>query len=626
MKVTLGIFSLAIFLLIDMRFMATAAPIFSPDQNPELYEKLKRHGRQFYEINALPFGMSLDAHALDEDAKATINQFLAQDGSDDVEEVTGNHPFELLASYGEYGDLGFFGGIGVAGTAYEYLTLKRDNASPDELARARARVVRAAESLHIFYEITGGNGIVARGIRRMVSEDPNDPPIPVTYPEMVPLLDDNGDPLPQPKNNGTYRYDNSGGTLPEGVWIWKDSCSKDQLVGQVFAMAALYDAMKDDPDIDQALVERMQEDARLVGEMLMTKRDISELEGASGSGLYDLIIMDSDGRPTYHHDLNPLSMEKYYFKESSKNFNKFNLIMAIGVIKGLLHISGDSKLEEFLYVELPAERNFLDMVNYAPEQGAIDYIYMGSSTNFDNPDMTAIALFLSIYLENDPEVTDQLRIFLESGWWDREGETHSAARTKQPLWNMIYMTLTDRGVDPDLIDTTEDILLGFNLGPYWNEKRINCDEDEIKEGICLAVDGKTVLELDKNSPDGELMAIEALHPSIRPPSNFDSRSNPFQVNGGGGNRLNPGGDLLATYWIGRYMQANAPGEVNISPFARSHRSVGGWPDNEQDTMSPDDDTFGCSCKITGNSSTGSILLLLLMILLALVAKTKFLRD
>jgi len=619
MKVTRLLISLAVgFSILSNPILAE--PLFPAGSYPILDDNMKRHGRQFYNFNALPFGLSLDAHYPDAEARGLIDQFLAQDSSDDVTAVTGKHTFEILSSYGEYGDLGFFGGVAVAGTAFEYLTLKREGAPADLIARARQRVVRAAEAWHIFYVVTGGNGIVARGIRRMKSENPDDPPIPVSYPDMVDLFDENGDPLPQPKDNGSYRWDNSGGLLPDGDWIWKDSCSKDQMIGQIFGMVALYDAMKDDPDIDQALVTRMQEDARLVGEMFMVKREISELEGPFGSGEYDLIIMDADTRPTKYHDLNPSSLESIYFEEGT-SFNRFNTLMAIGAIKGLHHVSGDPKLEEYFYEELLDERGFLDMVTADESAGAIDYIYMGSGTNWDNPDMTSIALWLILYLENDPQVSDVLRTYLESGWWDRPDEAFTAKNAKQPLWHAVYMTLTDHGVSQPLIDETADLLAGFSLGPYWNDERINCDEDELAAGECLAIDGTTVLTVIGEGERGGFMANEALHPSIRPPSNFNSRSNPYAVNGGGGNRLNPGGDLLAAYWMARYMQKNSAGEFNLSPNARDHMPVGGCPpegcpDGGTDPSGSD----GCGCQSASNHALG--LGLLAFVVLVLTARSR----
>ena len=201
----IGVFLLLI--IVDLS-TASAAPIFPAGQYPALDEMMERHGRQLYNINAYPFGLSLDVHPADEAAHELIDQFLAQDASDDFEAVTGKHIYEILGSFGEYGDLGFFGGVALAGTAYEYMTLKREGASADKLAIARARLVRAAESWHIFYVVTGGKGIVARGIRRLFPEDPEDPPIPFDQGEIeqntnpMPLFDDDGNPLPSPKVTG----------------------------------------------------------------------------------------------------------------------------------------------------------------------------------------------------------------------------------------------------------------------------------------------------------------------------------------------------------------------------------------------------------------------------------------
>ena len=566
--------------ILTLSAQALAAPIIPAGAHPDLDAHMHRHGRQFFRINALPFGLSLDAHPKNAESIEAIETFLAQDESDDMVAVTGKHPYELLASYGEYGDLGFFGGVALAGTAFAYQTLRKEGAPEEVLAVWRRRVVRAAESWHIFYVVSGGKGVVARGIRRMVSEFPDQPPLPVDYPELVPLFDEDGEPLPQPKDNGTYREDNSGGILPEGERIWKDSASKDQVSGQIFAMIALYDAMKDDPDIDQALVTRMQEDALGLAKVLMAKREIADLEGPVGKGEYDLMIMDADGRPTFHHDLNPLSLEKFYLTEEQGSWNVFNLFMAVGVMKGLFHVTGDPEVESFIYEELLANRQYLQLMKDSLDanKGALDYIYAGNMTNFDNPDMTGVALWLALYTETDPEVADVLHFFLEQGWWQRAGESHTAALCKQPFWHAIYLGLTRTGVKPATVKELKNLLLAFDLGPYLNPARINCDQAEIAAGECLAVDGKTVLTLAAQEEGGSWLATESLDPSIRPPSNFDARSNPFSVNGGGGMRLNPGGDLLAAYWMGRFLEANEPGTGNRSPFARSHMPVGGWPE------------------------------------------------
>ncbi|MBN2497358.1 MAG: hypothetical protein JXR96_22395 [Deltaproteobacteria bacterium] len=588
---------------------AAAEPIFPTGRYPALESQMARHARQFYLFNARPFGLSLDAHYPDDQARSLVETFLAQDESDDVEAVLGQHPYSFLASYGEFGDLGFFGGVALAGLAFEYQALKREGASADRLALARQRLVRAAESWHVFYRIAGADGVVARGIRRLVPEDPGAPPLPGSAPETLPLFDEHGDPFPLPKTNGSWRADNSGGELPEGTWIWEDSCSKDQMVGQVFGMVVLHDAMAGDPDIDPQHVARMREDALGVARMLMTRRDISLLQDIDGDplgeGEYDLIIMDADGRPTMYHDLNPKSFEKFYFPEDSASFNRFNVIMAVGVMKGLFHITGDEEIERYVYDELMHEREYLDLLFRS--EGAIDYIYMGRGTHWDDPDMTAVALWLALYTEKDPEVRAPLLRFLEQSWWAPESEPdYAASKAKQPLWHLVYLSMTESAPGQSLADEAADLLEGFALGPYFNDEVTNCDAQELEARECLAIDGQTVLHLvGIGERDGE-MASEALHPRIRPPSNFNARSNPFAVNGGGGRRLNPGGDLLAAWWMGRSFESAASGATRISPQARDHMPVGGWPDGglpSDGGQDPQDPGDGCGC---GSAGAGSL--------------------
>ena len=551
-----------------------AAPILPAGRSPDLDAAVQRHERQFYGLNALPFGLSLDVFPAGAEAVALIDQFLAGDAAD-FQVATGKHPFEVIAAYGEHGDLGFFGGVALVGTAFRYVALRQEGAPADVLAVARARVERAARSWHVFKQVTGGNGLVARGIQRLVPEDPADPPVPLDASPVVPLFDDQGLPLPQPKDNGTWRADNSGGVLPPGTWNWIDSCSKDQLVGQVLGMVALYDALKGDADADPELLAQLSDDAAAIGRMLMQKHEVAGLEGLFGSGEYDLMIWDADGRPTKYRDLNPLMLEQLVFAPDSGKFNVFNLFMAIGVLKGLLHVSGDPELEAFLYDECLGRRGWLDQAAHPTRPLAIDYIYAGTNTNFDVPDMTGVALFLALYLETDDQVSAVLRAFLEDRWWNRAGETHTARLCKQPLWHALYLAVTDRGADAGLVDELVSLLSGFDLGPYWSPSRLNCDADELAARSCVAIDGTTVLALEDAKMGAEVWSKEALDPRIRPPSDFNARSNPFHVNGGGGDLLNPGGDLLAAYWLTRALGATVPGQVNRSPFAREHMPVGG---------------------------------------------------
>jgi MYXO-CTERM domain-containing protein len=550
--------------------------VFTPGADQKLDAHMLAQTRMFHELQAYPLGIGLTAGYANEESLQLIRDFLAQDESDDVAAVTGKHPYELISGYEGPAGIGLRGGGAAIATAFRYMALKEEGASTDELVAAREDVVRAIEYIWIIHVITGIPHGIARGAMLMHSEHPDEPPIPHGVPELTPLFDGEGNPLPPEKTNGTDRPDNSGGILPEGQWYWVDSCSKDQLVGWVAAMATLYDAAKDDPDIDPAVVEQLQEVARAIGEGFRIKYPFKCMDGKTYD--YDLVIMDADGRPSQHHDLNPLSVELAYMPPGSPVYNVFNLIMGLGIVKGLYHVSGDPEAEVFIYEELLQERGYLDMVPEDDDGTGLDYVFMGADTNHSNVNMISIALFLNVYFEKDPDVLARMRHYVEHRWWDVEGVKESVRWLKQPYFHAFYEAMTVTGTNPDRTAEAAALLKAFALGPYLSEERMNCDDDELAAGSCLAIDGKTEITLESMSSWGDHpVADEALDPSIRPPSNFDARSNPFQVNGGGGSGLNPGGDLISAYWLLRYLPVRESGAAAQSPNARDHIWFGEGP-------------------------------------------------
>ena len=190
--------------------------------------------------------------------------------------------------------------------------------------------------------------------------------------------------------------------------------------------------------------------------------------------------------------------------------------------------------------------------------------------------MAAIALFVDLWTEKDPVVRERSGAFFEDRWWNPTGVAQAAARSKEPYFHAIHLASTDRGTDPAEVAEAAALLKAFPLAPYLNPERINCDTAELEAGSCLAVDGKTTLKLQaETNRGGHPIADVALDPSVRPPSEFNARSDPFEVNGGGGNRVNPGGDLVAAYWILRAAPERKAGETFRSDAARDHRPVWG---------------------------------------------------
>ena len=98
--------------------------------------------------------------------------------------------------------------------------------------------------------------------------------------------------------------------------------------------------------------------------------------------------------------------------------------------------------------------------------------------------------------------------------------------------------------------------------------RENCDLAEIAAGSCEAEDGSRIELAPSLGRGGVLVAVDPLPKPLRPPSNFEWRSNPYAVNGGGGDRINPGGDFRGAYWLGRFLRRGKDGLVNRAAGTR----------------------------------------------------------
>lgn len=546
---------------------AAAQPLVKAAEFPDLKALVDRQEKQVRHISSYPFGWSLDVYPASQEAQDVLEDFIYSE-SEDLQAYSGKHLYELVSGFEEYGDLGMFGGVPAAGMAFRYMVLKRDGVTGPELEMARAAVIRAAENLHVFLVVTGTPGVIARGIRRLLPENPEDPVVPGAIPELVPLQDEQGNALPQPKDNGTWRDDNSKGALPVGEWIWVDSASKDQWDGFVFGMAALYDAIKGDPDVDQSLVTMLEQDAYEMGRMLMKKHTFKALDGKEYE--YDLIIMDADGRPTKFNDLHPYIFEGAKFTPGGITFNTFNLITALGILKGLHHISGDPEMEQFYYDELLLARKYWDLIPLTKAEGAMDYIYAAKSTNYSNVNMVATSLFTAIYYETDPDLLNTLQLFMKGRWWDVEGVKQTAKNLKNPFFNALYLAMTFEGTSQELVNSSLNLLGQFAIGPYLNRPVYNCDAAELDANLCQAIDGETSITLEASGEAGKKISVEALDPGIRPPSNYDSRSSPFDVNGGGGLYINAAGDLMCAWWLLQWLEQREGSMPARSPFARAH--------------------------------------------------------
>jgi hypothetical protein len=552
--------------------LAHAAPLIpgpgDPGEDAALTQLARQYDRQFHTFNADRFGLSLDSHISDADDRALVDAFLAQSAEDDfaIFSAAQGRPRtsdEIVSARGEHGDLGMFGGMPAAGDAFRYMVLRDGGATADEVDQARSDLLEAIASFHVYATITGFSGGIARGIRLGDDHGGAIVPLPATCP----------DPWTR---EAEWRADQSG--LWPG-WRWQDESSKDQLLGYVYAIGAFWDAVAEDPSFDDQVRTTLQADALALGTALM-----EPVEVRPGTSV-DLVMRDTNGCLTRFHDLNPREVPQangppLVLAEDSNSLNAFNALAALGIIRTLYHISGDDSLRAFYYDTLVTARDYPGLLTtgLARLKNMFANLCLLNEcvvTNFSNVNMAFVAIYGVLRYETDATVLATVRAAMESDLWDG-GRPHMGLEIQQAFFNLIYAGLRAGGTDDAAKLGAIDQLGQFTDPPYWNDLVENCDAGELAAGTCLAIDGVTSITLDDVAARGDRPASEVPLPkALRPPNNYEWRSDPRSVNGGGGARLNPGGDFRGSYWLGRMLQQSVDNADNISPVARNRDGSGG---------------------------------------------------
>ncbi|MFO0614451.1 MAG: hypothetical protein U0414_17840 [Polyangiaceae bacterium] len=558
------------------------APIVASDDAP-LVDLAKGYARLERTFVTRENGLFLDPIGKPEEV-ATIEGFFAQTANDDFQSFTGKHPFDVLASYDEHGDEGNFAGIASVGIAARLMVLRKEGAPAAEIAIARDAAVRAAIAWHAYGAI-GGPGVVARGVRR-VTPAGGDPPFPGPAPEIVPLKDGGGSPLPADKH-AVWRAPVAPGF--DG-WVWFDDTSKDQVSGYALAAAWLWDALHDDPMVDPKIAQDLADDLNRFARALMK---VSPEHGI------DLCLRDADGRLTSFNDLNPrsLSPDGEPLPEDYSLKNGFNALLALGIIRAAYHVSGDPEVGAYYYSELVGRRRMAE-----DPTTTLSFMYLGAATNYSNVNMAAIGLATLGRFETDPYVRERLGVTLDAGFWSA-GSDRDASHVEQAWFDAIYGAYS-ASAPADIPARVSKNLSGFPPAPGFQRDRVNCDDAELAAKSCVAIDGTTILHiLDETGHGGGPVAADILPMSIRPDSDFMWRSDPHSPNGHASTLMDPRGDWLAAYWLGRISTLATP-VLNVSPFARpalpytlgeggaggaSSGTGGGAP-------LPSDE--GCACSVT----------------------------
>jgi hypothetical protein len=567
--------------------LANAAPIV--DDDPALAKLIDGYQRQQDSFATVELGVSINPFIKVEHMNL-VRDFFAQEAERDFQKWSGKHPYEVVEHFNEHEDLGNFGGVASVGVAARFIALKKAGAPEAELARARDAVVRAA-NLWIVYGSIGGPGVVARGIRRVNST----PAIPGEIPATTTDVPAKKSPLwRKPVAKGFDDY------------IWIDDTSKDQIIGYALATVWIYDALRDDPMAPEGLTERL-------GKPLVAfARALMKVAPENGA---DMIARDSDGRLTSFGDLNSrmISSSGAPLPEDSTLRNGFNAAMGAAVIRAAFHVSGQQDIGEFYYQDLIGKRDYPKDI--ATNAGAV---FLGPKTNYSNVNMLAMALATLGRTETDPYVRAKLSDALRAQFWDT-GNDRDVSHVKQAWFDAIYGAY---GPTPpsDLRARVKENLSGFQPAPAYQRDRVNCDDAEIAAGSCLAIDGKTTIVLSLTRGHNDVVVAKTPLPmSIRPDTDFAWRGDPHGVNGGPGNRMNPGGDVLAAYWLARVSDLD-DAKRNVSPFARAALPyVRGPGDDESETdagpgAAPGEESSGCGCRVSERGIAPLPVLALLLML------------
>lgn len=474
-------------------------------------------------------------------ARSAIDAFLAGDGWD-LAAVAGTSVPELVEGGGWTKVAGGYAGVGIAADAMRYGVLRDEGAPCEEVDRARTLLLRSLDGLHRASAITGVPGVIARGYARI--DVPGDGAVYAA--DLTPLADAEGRPLPLEKDNGTWRADNSG-LYPD--YAWEDSCSRDMFMGWVTGFGFAWEVVGRDPSIPEAVKETLRADAAALIDTLRTVQE---------SG-FDLEIRDADGRRTFHGILHEESIDTFYTPGNAVNGS--NALMALGAVAALASIVDDADVDAWIADELIAAR---DLPGIA--ERTVGLLNANTKSNYSGHNMAYLGTLLAQrYLCDDEARATVAR----AGGVVLYGEpgTRTPQEQQQSLYDVVT-ALARAGawaggdatapVDAAILANGLASLTGYPAPPYDDDAVENCDADEIASTVCVGIDGTPITVLGEVGRNDLLVAAAPLPMSIRPPSNYFWRSDPYRINADGtGDTLYPGVDFRFVYWLGRWATTEA---------------------------------------------------------------------
>ncbi len=524
-----------------------------PDEDgydAQLEARADQYDRQHLLFNCSGNGVNSDVNVdlANTEDRQLVEDFLRTTDSWDFETFSdGKTPYEVVTAHNKVA--GLYGGVGIAADAFRYGVFRDQGYAQEDIDRAKEFLLRSIEGLFVAVEITGVEGVIARGFCRTdtLGPCPNE--------TVVPLFDEFGNPLPEEKNNGTWRADNSADNrFPN--YIWEDSCSRDQYIGWVTALGAIWEVIRDDPEFSEEIKDKLQLYAKQLGDSLMVKRT-----GGPGSlgQAFDLEIFDADNRTTFHGYINENAFDRFYLAWLPIK-DGFYAMMSLGIVSALAYVAEDPVLDDYFYNELLGERGLADIVF-----NQVIGVNLHYQTNYSGSNMAFAGALLALRYIDDVAAREKVAYATEVHMYRNKPPFLS----RQPidysysLYDFVYATAVSgesaynkmtSPPDAEAVARGAQTLMDFPEPPYWETEVINCDEDEMASGDCTLNDGAHCTYLGEVGRKGTPICEESVPQAVRPPSNYHWRSCPYRPNGGGnGPGLMPGVDFRIAYWYGRWV-------------------------------------------------------------------------
>ena len=513
-----------------------AGPNEMGEADKTLAAAARKRDRQFHAINAFGTGGNSDLSIAPEKTsqRMAIRNFIENADTWDFESQSGLQLPSFVDHFGKV--TGAYAGVGIAADAFRYATLRDQGADCVEVDIARGHLLAGLDILHKATHITGVPGVIVRALALKNlphSEDRT----------TTPLFNMDGDPLPEEKNNGTWREDQSG-ELSE--WVWEDSCSRDQLVGWALGMVSAWEVIENDDTIDATLKTQLQEDATAIAKSLMKV-------GEKG---YDLEIHDADGRLTFHALLNEHNADRIYIASLR---NGHSAMMALGIIGAFSEISSDPSVDAFLALLLSEER---DLPKIAVD--TIGFIAMGSGTNFSNYNMGFTGAWMASRYIHDDAARKTIREAITVEMYNNPDRPNQPVEQSWSFYDLVYVAsrafaesnrTLNRDVDLEAWSRARLTLDTFPAAPAFSEAIENCDAEEIAAKDCTAVDGTKIPVLGFVGRNGALISKDPVPMRIRAGDNFYWRTTPYGgINGSDDSSLFPSNDFRFVYWAARFLR------------------------------------------------------------------------